>query len=63
MPHATCAVRLRGVAILFKSTIADKEGMYLIIAGELYSLPITLINMYGPNTDSPSFYKRFCKNP
>lgn len=72
MYHATCAVRSRGVAILFrkgtpfihKSTIADKEGRYLIIAGELYSLPITLIKMYGPNTDSPSFYKHvFAKIP
>ncbi len=62
---ATCTVRSRGVAILFgkgtpfihKSTIADKEGRYLIIVGELYSLPITLLNIYGPNMDSPSFYK------
>lgn len=63
--HATCRVRTRGVAILFKkgtpfvhkSTIADKEGRYLILVGELYSLPVTLVNVYGPNTDSPSFYK------
>lgn len=59
--HSTCAVRSRGVAILFrkgtpfthKTTIADKEGRYLIVIGDLYSLPITLVNIYGPNSDSP----------
>lgn len=63
--YATCAVRSRGVAILFKkgtpfihkSTISDREGRYLILVRELYSVPITLVNIYGPNLDSPSFYK------
>lgn len=65
MYHATCAVRARGVAILFrkgtpfthKTTIADRDGRFLILVGELYSLPITLVNIYGPNLDSPSFFR------
>lgn len=50
-----------GVAILFKtfvheSTITDKEGRYLILVGLLLFSPLYWL-MYGPNTDSPSFYK------
>lgn len=75
MYHATCAVRARGVAILFrkgtpfthKTTIADRDGRFLILVGELYSLPITLVNIYGPNLDSPSFldmlFLRFLISP
>lgn len=57
--HATCTVRSRGVAILFKkgtpfidkSTISNREGRYLILVGELYFVPIILVDIYCPNLD------------
>lgn len=46
----------KGVLFKHHSTIADKEGRYVIVVGELYSRPVTLLNIYGPNQDDPDFF-------
>ena len=59
------STKARGVAILIKKTIAfihkqtisDHRGRYLIVKGELNSVPVTLINVYGPNFDDPIFFQ------
>uniref|UniRef100_A0AAQ5Y5I9 exodeoxyribonuclease III n=1 Tax=Amphiprion ocellaris TaxID=80972 RepID=A0AAQ5Y5I9_AMPOC len=48
----------KNVPFLHKSTIADKEGRFVIVIGEIQSLPITLLNIYGPNKDEPDFFKK-----
>lgn len=59
----------RGVAILFGKNmeykvhkkITDNEGNFLVVDITAQSKRFTLINIYGPNTDSPSFYQKiFC---
>uniref|UniRef100_A0AAX7UEF8 exodeoxyribonuclease III n=1 Tax=Astatotilapia calliptera TaxID=8154 RepID=A0AAX7UEF8_ASTCA len=57
--------KARGVAILFKknvsfcpdSVVADPYGRYLIVTGQINSIPITLLNIYAPNVDNPDFFK------
>lgn len=53
------STKARGVAILIRKilpfihfqTISDQRGRYLIVRGELNSIPLTLVNLYGPNFD------------
>uniref|UniRef100_A0A8C9XSY8 exodeoxyribonuclease III n=1 Tax=Sander lucioperca TaxID=283035 RepID=A0A8C9XSY8_SANLU len=59
------STKARGVAILIKKntpfvhmqTISDDRGRYLLVKGELNSVPVTLINIYGPNFDDPIFFQ------
>lgn len=54
----------RGVAILIRKglhwkpyrVMEDREGRYLIVHGALFNTQVVIVNNYGPNTDSPSFY-------
>ncbi|KAJ0022323.1 hypothetical protein NQD34_009813 [Periophthalmus magnuspinnatus] len=56
--------RQRGVSILIHnklifnhlSTITDPEGRYVIINGTMSNNKFTIVNIYGPNTDDPSFF-------
>ena len=56
----------RGVAILFRKNVpfhldcmtADPYGRYLMISGHINSLPITMLNIYGPNIDNPDFFRK-----
>ena len=53
-----------GVAILFNNTfkyklhktISDPFGRYIIINISTQNQKITLVTLYGPNTDSPEFF-------
>lgn len=64
--HSTFPCKSRGTAILIrrgipfihKNSITDKEGRYLIVVGELYNIHLTLVNLYAPNLDCPSFFKK-----
>lgn len=64
--HSTFSAKARGVAIVIKkgvpfrqtSTIADKNGRYILVTGEMHATPITLLNIYGPNYDDPEFYRK-----
>lgn len=62
--QSNLSTKARGVAILIKKntpfvhmqTISDDRGRYLIVNGELNSVPVTLIYVYGPNYDDPVFF-------
>lgn len=55
----------RGVAVLVrrgldwreKEVYTDPEGRFVIILGYLSGTLLTLVALYGPNTDSPSFFQ------
>lgn len=54
---ANFGAKARGVAILFRKNIyfchnkviPNPEGRYLTVVGVLNSIPVSLVNMYGPN--------------
>ena len=56
----------RGIAVLFNNTfqfkvhdeIKDKEGNFLIFDVTIQECRMTLVALYGPNEDSPNFYKK-----
>ena len=56
----------RGVAILFNNNFdydvakvdKDVDGNYVALSLRIYGYTITLISVYGPNDDRPSFYKK-----
>lgn len=58
--------RARGVAILVRksvpfkhiTTISDPNGRYIIVSGLLSSIHVTLLNVYGPNFDDPTFFRK-----
>lgn len=64
---ATHNSKKRGVSILINkkipliknSTIIDPEGRYIILNASLYNNNITIANVYGPNSDDPSFFHTF----
>lgn len=64
--HSNFSAKSRGTAILIRKgvpfkhnlTISDKEGRYVIVVGEVFSVPLTLVNVYGPNCDNPEFFKK-----
>lgn len=54
----------RGVTILIRKglhwktheVIRDREDRYVILHGVLFNTQVVIINNYGPNADSPSFF-------
>lgn len=64
--HSKFSAKARGAAILIRnrvpfkhqSTIQDKGGRYVMVMGEMYSTPMTLLNIYGPNYDDPEFFRK-----
>ena len=56
--------KTRGVAIIIKKqvpfihkqTVSDPNGRYIIVIGEINSVDVTLINLYGLNYDDPLFF-------
>lgn len=48
----------KGIPFKHKETIVDKEGRYIIVTGELHSISLTLVNIYGPNFDNPQFFQK-----
>lgn len=59
--------RQRGVAIMINNkikfnhnnTILDPEGRYIVINISIDSNPLTIVNLYGPTNDDPSFFTVF----
>lgn len=64
--QSTFSSKARGVAIIIKkntsfnhiSTVTDPNGHFLIVTGYLYSMHVTLVNIYGPNLDDPGFFRK-----
>ena len=56
----------RGVAILFNNDIdlkihqkiIDDGGNFIIVDMTIYNQRLTLVNLYGPNSDNPNFFKQ-----
>ena len=44
-----------------KNIRTDKNGNYIILDMEVQGKEITLVNLYGPNEDSPQFYENIVK--
>ena len=63
---ASHTTQSRGVAILFNNNfdfkilevIKDPQGNYLIVRIKTFDQELTLVNIYGPNDDSPQFYHK-----
>uniref|UniRef100_A0A3B1J7U7 Reverse transcriptase domain-containing protein n=1 Tax=Astyanax mexicanus TaxID=7994 RepID=A0A3B1J7U7_ASTMX len=63
--QTTFSSKARGVAILFRKNVpfqlkdmkVDPQGRYIIISGNINSIPLTLVNVYGPNYDNPDFFR------
>lgn len=64
--QSTFSSKARGVAIIIRknipfkhiSTLCDPNGRYIIVTGHLYSLHVTLLNIYGPNIDDAAFFRK-----
>lgn len=62
--HSNFHSKTRGAAILIDKSIpftmsnvdSDSAGRYIIVTGQLLSLPVILANIYAPNWDNPSFF-------
>lgn len=62
--HSEFNSKSRGVAILIHrdvqytetKTIRDKNGRFVITQGKLFSKPVVLANVYGPNWDNAAFF-------
>jgi exonuclease III len=48
----------------FKLTLIkqDKEGQSILIKGEIHQKEVTIINLYAPNVNIPSFIKHMLKD-
>ena len=63
---ASFSTQSRGVAILLNNTFdfkvnvidSDPQGNFIILKLKTMEQEFTLINMYGPNRDSPDFYSK-----
>lgn len=64
--QSTFSSKARGVAILIRktipfrhvSTVSDPSGRYILVTGYIYSLHVTLLNVYAPNFDDPAFFSK-----
>lgn len=54
--RATAIILRKGIPFKHKNTIADKDGRYVIVSGEIYFTPLTMVNIYAPNFDNPQFF-------
>ncbi|RUA04563.1 MAG: hypothetical protein DSY43_06055, partial [Gammaproteobacteria bacterium] len=60
-PHTTAA---RGVAVMFSNNLEykihqsklDPRGNFIVLSLQIENEMLTLINLYGPNNDTPDFY-------
>ena len=63
---ASFSTQSRGVAILFNNTFdfkakvidTDPQGNFIIVNLKTMEQDLTLINIYGPNRDSPEFFMK-----
>lgn len=62
--HSNFNVNSRGTAILIRKgisfsptkIISDSYGRYIIVTGQLYNIPVVLVNVYAPNFDDERFF-------
>ena len=64
--HSKFDARARGVAILINKNIAfqptevisDPNGRYIIVTGQIFVNKIILVNVYAPNCDNSTFFRK-----
>lgn len=64
--QSTFSSKARGVAILIRrtvpfrheSTVSDPNGRFVLVTGHIHATHVTLLNLYGPNFDSPAFFRQ-----
>lgn len=56
--RGTAIITWKGIPFKLNKSISDKEGRYVIVTGEIYNTPLTMINIYAPNFDNPQFLKK-----
>ena len=64
--QSTLSSKACGVAIIIRknipfkhiSTLSDPNGQYIIVTGHPHSIHVTLLNIYGPNTDDAAFFRK-----
>ena len=64
--HSRFNAKARGTAILIhknvvfqaEDVIADTNGRFIIVTGQLFSLPVILVNIYAPNFDDHVFFRK-----
>lgn len=56
--RGTAIIIRKGIPFKLKNSISDKEGRYVIVTGEIYNTPLTMINIYAPNFDNPQFFRK-----
>lgn len=61
--HCKFNTKARGTALLIyrrvtthNKTIADNEWRFVIVVEEMFSISLTLVNIYGPSFDNPQFF-------
>ena len=70
--HSSFNTRARGTAIIIhkriqfipSNCISDPQGRYVIVSGQLFHVPVLLVNLYAPNWDDAGFVQRLvCQLP
>lgn len=64
--HSSFSNKTREVSILIhksipfihSSTISDINGRFVIVTGNIFNIPLVLVNIYAPNWDDNSFFKK-----
>ena len=67
--HSCGTVNSRGASILFKPTVQHSiiheeycsEGNFIILVCNIFSNTYTIVNIYGPNDDRPTFFEQLYK--
>lgn len=54
--RGTCILLNRNIHFILSKLITDPNGRFVLISGTFNEVPITLLNIYAPNVDEPSFF-------
>lgn len=57
--RGVCILINKKISYVHNTTITDPEGRFVIINITINNYSLTIGNLYGPNTDDPSFFQNF----
>lgn len=57
--NTVCILIHKKISFVQNAIISDPEGRYIIINISINNSPITIGNVYGPNSDDPAFFQSF----
>lgn len=69
--HSSFNTKARGTAVRMhkriqftsSSFISDPQGRYVIVSGQLFHIPVLLVNIYAPNWDAGFVQRVVCQLP